>query len=65
VAQAKSTKDHVPGWTEKKDGIKAQREKRAQLKSETFEKLTKKQKDLLLKRIAVRLGMIADSEDEG
>ena len=63
---ALTTKD-IPGWTEEKAAKKAARARAAErhgaLSTKTFEELTGQEKDLLLKAVAVQLGLIADSDD--
>jgi len=39
------------------------KQRRQQLRQRTFEELTPGQRQLLLKEVAIRLGMIADSDD--
>lgn len=60
MAEARRTKQ-LPGWEKK---VKAAQEQRSLVKK-TFEELTPEEKDLLLKNIALRLGLIAPSREEG
>lgn len=58
---AKTTKKHIPGHAERL-AAKAKRLNRlSAVQDKTFEDLTKKDKDALLKELAVRLGLVKDS----
>jgi len=63
--QAIRTKD-IPEWADKKaaEKTKKQREKGRKMAGKTFEQLSQKQKDVLLKALAVQAGLIDDSDDE-
>lgn len=60
MAEARRTKQ-LPGWAEK---IEAAQEQRS-LSQKTFEELTLEEKTQLLKFVALRLGLIAPSKEEG
>lgn len=60
MATAKTTKT-LPGWEDKATAHKAKIEAGRILKDKVFEKLTDKQKEELLKQVAIRLGMIKPS----
>ncbi len=60
MAEARRTKQ-LPGWKKK---VEAAQEQRSLVKK-TFEELTPEEKDLLLKNVALRLGLIAPSREEG
>lgn len=60
MAEARRTRQ-IPGWEKKTKDAQAVRS----LVKKTFEELTTQEKELLLKNVAIRLGLIAPSREEG
>ena len=51
-------------WTDKLDARKASHTRVKTFSAKTFESLNAKKKDQLLKAIAIKLGMLEESDDE-
>lgn len=66
MAQAKRTKD-IPGWAAEQAAKKAKKARedgrKSGLSGKVFEDLTGNEKDTLLKALAVKAGLIEDSDD--
>jgi hypothetical protein len=68
MARKANTTASLPGRSEELAAMQVQQQRRAQRvqgrSGKSFESLTQKQKDHLLKEVAIVLGLIDDSDDE-
>lgn len=58
---AKTTKKHVPGHADRLAAKASRLHRLSAIQDKTFEELTKGDKDIVLKELALRAGLIKDS----
>jgi len=54
----------IPSHAAKLERVRRVGERKTKLKGKTFESLSQKDKDALLKTLAIRAGLLEDSEDQ-